>query len=141
MFSHAFDQIAIRLTSIRPLNTISFPAVRISNVLNRFRIQTYNDRVGKITETEFDRICRGLAEDRDVIIKHNPIGSPAETLLWMLVSCLVSYLSLEEIETPCFTGRPDEAAYRDAIRSIVERKGMPSFDVAPHLDALVNNAN
>jgi len=59
-----------------------------------------------ISESEFARICEGLKEDRKSIIQHNPIGSDEEILLWMLLSSLVIYLSLTEIETPCFSGTP-----------------------------------
>ena len=58
----------------------------------------------KISEKEFARLCEGIYEDREKIWKHNPIGAIDETLLWMLLSVLNSYLSLSEIETPCFTG-------------------------------------
>ena len=49
-----------------------------------------------ISEAEFARICDGINEDRESIIKHNPIGPPDEILLWMLLSCLISYLNLSE---------------------------------------------
>ena len=89
-----------------------------------------------INEAEFERIVSGIIEDREAIIKHNPIGTPSETLLWMLMSCLVSYLSLEEIDTPCFTGRPDEETYKNAIRFILEKRKAVDFDPEPHLAKL-----
>ena len=89
-----------------------------------------------ITESEVSRIIDGLVEDRESIIKHNPIGSAEETLLWMLMSCLVSYLSLDDTETPCFTGRPDEETYKTAIRFILENRRVGDFDVEPYLDKL-----
>ena len=49
-----------------------------------------------ISETRFAEICDGIRADRDVIIKHNPIGTEDEILLWMLLSCLISYLSLAD---------------------------------------------
>ena len=76
-------------------------------------------QISRISESEFARIVTGVAEDRESIIKHNPIGTPEETLLWMLLSSLVVYLSLEEIETPCFPGKSDAKAYREAIRFIL----------------------
>ncbi|HYP50901.1 MAG TPA: hypothetical protein VEQ34_08165, partial [Pyrinomonadaceae bacterium] len=69
----------------------------------------------KITEKEFARICAGIDEDSESIFRHNPIGTREETLLWMLLSVLISYLSLSEIETPCFTGKPTAETYRQAI--------------------------
>ena len=89
-----------------------------------------------ISEFEFVRIVDGIEEDRDLIIRHNPIGTPAETLLWMLMSCLVSFLSLSDNETPCFTGRPDAETYKEAIRFILRNQADPQFDPEPALDRL-----
>ena len=94
--------------------------------------------MGNISESEFERICAGIVEDRDKIIKHNPIGPDGEVLLWMLLSCLNSYLSLSEMEMPCFTGRPDENTYRDAIIFILRGRMEREFDPVPHIDRLVN---
>jgi hypothetical protein len=91
----------------------------------------------KITETEFTRICEGIYADRETIFEHNPIGTRAEVLLWMLLSCLNSYLSLTEIETPCFTGIPNESTYRDAILFILRDRRKSDFDVSRYLDKLI----
>jgi len=90
----------------------------------------------RITESEFARIVSGIVADRASIIKHNPIGTPEETLLWMLMSSLVMYLSLDDAETPCFTGRPDEETYRTAIRFILAKRKAEDFDADPYLDKL-----
>lgn len=97
--------------------------------------------MGKISEIEFRWLCEGLAADRETIIKHNPIGSDAEILLWMLLSCLNSYLSLTEQETPCFTGVPDKNTYREAIRFVLQGRTDGGFDPEPYLDRLVGNDN
>jgi hypothetical protein len=89
-----------------------------------------------ISEAEFRRIVDGIYDDRELIIKHNPIGTRSETLLWMLLSCLVSYLSLTDAETPCFTGRPDAETYREAIGFIVKGHAIEEFDAEPHLAKL-----
>ena len=87
-----------------------------------------------IRENEFERICSGILDDRDVIIRHNPLGTREEILLWMLLSCLVSYLSLSDIETPCFTGTPDASTYREAILFILRGHTAEAFDAAAYLD-------
>lgn len=94
-----------------------------------------------ISEDEFARIVRGIAEDRDSIIKHNPIGPPDEILLWMLLSCLISYLNLEEIESPCFHGKPDAKTYRDAVCFVLEKRRVEDFDPNPYLNELVLSVN
>jgi len=86
-----------------------------------------------ITEAEFARIAEGIFEDRESIVRHNPIGSPEETLLWMLMSALTMYLSLSEIETPCFTGRPDAETYRNAIIFILNGRMAEEFDPEQYL--------
>ncbi|MGH9948717.1 MAG: hypothetical protein ACRD6X_16205 [Pyrinomonadaceae bacterium] len=82
----------------------------------------------KISEAEFDRICEEIRVDREMIIRHNPIGTAEETLLWMLLNVLGSYLSLEESETPCFTGIPDAATYRKAIDFVLTGRKAGDFD-------------
>ena len=92
--------------------------------------------MGTISKAEFNRISEGIFDDRELITKHNPIGTGEETLLWMLLSCLVSYLSLTDTETPCFTGRPGAETYREAIRYIVRNHSADDFDVEPMLAKL-----
>lgn len=91
----------------------------------------------KISENEFARICRGIRQDRETICRHNPVGSPDEILLWMLLSCLISYLSLSELETPCFSGVPTAQTYRDAIHFVLKEKISEDFDVENYLRELV----
>lgn len=91
----------------------------------------------KISEKEFARICRGIYEDREIICRHNPVGTREEILLWMLISCLVSYLSLSEIETPCFTGKPDAETYRTAVLYILKDRTAENFDAEKYLDELI----
>lgn len=91
----------------------------------------------RITEKEFERICDGLRDDRELIIKHNPIGSDEEILLWMLLSVLISYLSLSEMETPCFTGKATAETYREAIRFILNERRENDFDPEPVLDRML----
>lgn len=92
-----------------------------------------------ISEAEFARICDGINEDRDSIFRHNPIGTQHETLLWMLLSALIVYLSLPEIETPCFNGMPTAQTYRDAILFVLKERMNPKFDAEKYLNQLGEN--
>lgn len=87
----------------------------------------------KITEEEFAGIVRGVYDDRESICRHNPIGSTEETLLWMTMCCLGSYLSLSDVETPCFPSKPDAETYRNAIGFILTGRMVESFDHMKHL--------
>ena len=91
----------------------------------------------EITEAELRKIVDGIFEDRESIVHHNPIGTEEETLLWMLMSSLVVYLSLNEMETPCFTGRPDANTYKDAIEFILRGRKADEFDAGPLIDKLL----
>ena len=90
----------------------------------------------KISESEFAHICNGIIEDNESIVKHNPIGTREEILLWMLLSCLISYLNLTEIETPCFNGKPDATTYRDAILFVLSERRLKDFSVDGYLNEL-----
>ena len=94
--------------------------------------------MAKISEQEFERICRGIKEDREAIWKHNPIGTQEEILLWMLLSCLVSYLSLTDIDTPCFSGKPNAETYRSAILFVLKDRKNENFDERKYLANLVS---
>ncbi len=90
-----------------------------------------------ISEAEFRKICEGIYEDREIIYKYNPIGTREETLFWMLLSCLISYLSLSEIEMPCFTGKPDAETYRKAILFILKDRKSGNFEAEKYLNELI----
>jgi hypothetical protein len=90
----------------------------------------------RITPTELEKIVDGIISDRESIVRHNPIGTPDEILFWMLLSALVIYLNLSEIESPCFTGRPDMATYRTAIEFVLKDRLTDEFDVGGLLDKL-----
>ena len=89
------------------------------------------------SEQEFARLCEGIYEDREKIWKHNPIGAMDETLLWMLLSVLNSYLSLSDIETPCFTGLPTVETYHQAILFVINDRKIDNFDAETYLEKLV----
>lgn len=93
--------------------------------------------MSQINEEEFARLCKGIYEDGDIIYKHNPIGTRDETLLWMLLSVLISYLSLSEQETPCFTGMPTAETYRTAISFVLRERMNPPFTEEKYLDELI----
>lgn len=93
-----------------------------------------------ISEAKFAEICEGIRADREIIIKHNPLGTDEEILLWMLLSCLISFLSLEENETPCFTGRPDAETYRNAVRFVLNGRVESTFDIDGYLDEMTEKA-
>jgi hypothetical protein len=97
--------------------------------------------MSKISEKEFARLCEDIYKDRELICKHNPIGTRGEILLWMLLCCLISYLSLTEIETPCFTGKPDAETYRNAILFVLENRKSGNFEPEIYLNKLLEETD
>jgi hypothetical protein len=93
----------------------------------------------KISEKEFARICAGIYEDREAICRHNPIGTQEETLLWMLLCCLNSYLSLSENEVPCFNGKPNAETYKTAILFVLKNRVTGKFEVEKYLNKMLGN--
>ena len=91
-----------------------------------------------LTEAKFAEICDGIYKDRAKIIKHNPIGTDDEILLWMLLSVLVSYLSLSEMETPCFTGKPDADTYRSAVLFVLNDRREGDFNADKYLEKMLS---
>jgi hypothetical protein len=92
----------------------------------------------KISEQELQKLCDDIRNDREEIVKHNPIGSHQEILLWMLLNCLVVYLSLADNEMPCFRGKPDAETYRAAILSILTNRQLGDFHPEPIISAMLN---
>lgn len=90
----------------------------------------------KIAEKEFKKICADLRAESDIIYKHNPIGSKEETLLWMLLSILISWLSLDEKEIPCFPNEINAETYRSAILFVLENRRAENFAAEIYLQEL-----
>jgi hypothetical protein len=90
----------------------------------------------RISEQEFERIVNGIYDDRAIILQYNPIGTPEETLLWMLLGCLISYLNLSEQETPCFPGKPNAETYHAAILFVLNGRIESKFEPNIYLKKL-----
>ncbi len=101
------------------------------------RLFDVRGNVVRISEAEFKRIVDGIYDEQEVIFRHNPIGTREETLLWMLMSVLISYLSLSEQETPCFPGAPTAETYREAILFVL--RGRADFEPETYLDEFIKN--
>jgi hypothetical protein len=91
----------------------------------------------KISEAEFARICEQIYLDREQIYGFNPSVSHEEVLLWMLLTCLINYLSLSETEIPCFPGVPDAKVYQQAISHVLQARMEPLFEPTKYLDKLL----
>lgn len=90
----------------------------------------------KISENEFARICEQIYLDRQQIYEFNSNAAPEEVLLWMLLACLISYLSLSDAETPCFPGAPTADVYRQAILHVLQGRTETFFETDKYLNKL-----
>ena len=117
-------------------NTVFVLGVSDVNTLAFASIYALMGKMTTITRGEFESICAGIYNDREAILRHNPMGTHEETLLWMLLNCLTSYMSLSETETPCFTGMPDAKTYREAILFVLKARNSQDFDAERCIDKL-----
>lgn len=65
------------------------------------------------------------------------MGTDEEILLWMLLACLTSYLSLSDADVPCFTNRPNAETYRHAIAMVMRARMTEDFEVDTYLNKVV----
>jgi hypothetical protein len=91
-----------------------------------------------ISAGEFEKLCQDIYDDRWQIYSFNPNASRREALLWMLLGCLVSLLSVPVLDQPSVYGgsRPDP--YADAICELLLHRADPVFDPRIYLDQLSN---
>jgi hypothetical protein len=89
-----------------------------------------------ISETEFVRLCDGLYADRQQIYEFNPNAGKREALLWMLVGCLMSLLSISDLEQQSTGVEPNSDSYANTILEILRGRTRPPFDPQTHLAKL-----
>ena len=90
-----------------------------------------------ISEQEFGRIVEQIWLDREKIYQFNVNAPHNEVLLWMLLSCLISYLNLSDAETPCFPGAPTAETYRQAILHVLRERQESPFAPDKYLNILM----
>lgn len=86
-----------------------------------------------ISEKDFKKLCDDIYADRFEIYEFNPNVSRREALLWMLLGCLVSLLSIPILEQPSVYGGSSADPYGDAIREVVLAHAQPGFDPGEYL--------
>lgn len=89
-----------------------------------------------ISEAEFAKLCDEIYADRHQIYEFNPSASRREALLWMLLGCLISLLSVPDSEQQSFYEPSSHDPYVDAICAILQNRMRPPFDPQAHLAEL-----
>jgi hypothetical protein len=90
-----------------------------------------------ISEAEFIKLCDDLYNDRQRIYQFNPSAGKRDALLWMLLGCLMSLLSVAAPpDEGGADGSPVSDAYADAVKAILRGHMRPPFDPQVHLAEL-----
>ena len=89
-----------------------------------------------ISEQEFKKLCDDAYADRFQIYAFNPNVSRREALLWMILGCLLSLLSVPILEQPSAYGSTSDDPYGDAIREVLKDRMRPNFDPQTYLGEL-----
>lgn len=89
-----------------------------------------------ISEAEFVRLCQDVYADRYQIYQFNPGAGRRGALLWMLLGCLMSLLSIPDTEHPSPYDNGSSEPYVDAICEILQNRMRTPFDPRTHLAEL-----
>ena len=89
-----------------------------------------------ISEEQFRKLCEDVYTDRDLIYSYIPGLSQRDALLWMLLGCMVSLLSVPAHEQPnVYTGESEDP-YGDAICQFLQARAQTAFNPRPYLEEL-----
>ena len=98
--------------------------------------QVAKEAVETISESEFKRVCDDVYRDRLEIYEFNPGASHNDAVLWMLLGCLISLLSVTDDELQSLAASSNSETYGDVIRELLSTRAAPPFDPHPFLDEL-----
>lgn len=96
--------------------------------------------VETISEDEFRRVCAEIYRDRFEIYSFRPDATEREALLWMLLGCLISLLSISHDELSSLADPSSEDLYGDAIHKLLQSRAEPLFDSRAIVEELLKKA-
>lgn len=96
--------------------------------------------VETISEGEFKNLCDEIYRDRLEIYSFRPGAKPDEALLWMLLGCLISLLSVTDAELQALAQPSSPDPYRDAVFNLLHGRAAPPFDARPYVEELLKGA-
>jgi hypothetical protein len=94
-------------------------------------------KAGTISEGEFQRLCDELYKDRLEIYSFRPDTNRSEAILWMLLGCLISLLSVTDAELQALAGESTLNPYTDAICKLLQARAASPFDARPCIEELL----
>ncbi|HEY0323302.1 MAG TPA: hypothetical protein VGC66_20260 [Pyrinomonadaceae bacterium] len=92
---------------------------------------TARGRGETISESEFQRLCDEIYRDRFEIYAFNPNTTKREALLWMILGCLISLLSITDAELQSLADSSSLDPYGDAICNLLRERAAPPFAPQP----------
>lgn len=95
-----------------------------------------NPKAGKISEGEFKRVCDEIYKDRFEIYRFRPGTSRSEAILWMLLGCLISLLSVTDAELQALVDESTSNPYSDAICKLLQARAGKPFDARQYIEEL-----
>lgn len=95
--------------------------------------------VETISEDEFKRVCDEIYRDRFEIYGFRPEARPREAVLWMLLGCLISLLSVSHDELSSLAEASSKDMYADAIFKLLQTRAAPPFDARPLVEELLKS--
>lgn len=93
--------------------------------------------VETISEDEFKRVCEEIYRDRLEIYSFRPGTSRSEAILWMLLGCLISLLSITDAELQALANSSSADPYGDAVCNLMQARAEPHFDARPIVEELL----
>ncbi|MDX6692772.1 MAG: hypothetical protein QOF02_375 [Blastocatellia bacterium] len=89
-----------------------------------------------ITEQEFIKLCDELYADRHQLYAFNPNIARREAVLWMLLGCLLSLLSIPDAEQSGLLNGASADPYAAAVSELLRTRMRPPFEPQVHLAEL-----
>ena len=93
-----------------------------------------------ISREEFEKLCDEIYRDRLEIYEFNPGATHREALLWMLLGCLISLLSISDDELEALVDSSGSGDYEDVVCQLLRERADPFFDPRPHVGELLKRA-
>jgi hypothetical protein len=93
-----------------------------------------------ISEEKFRALCEEVYRDRAEIYGFHPGAGRSEALLWMLLGCLISLLSVDEVEMEAVADSSGKYLYLEAVCALLEKRTEPHFNPRPYLEELAQRA-
>lgn len=88
----------------------------------------------KISEQQFAKLCEDVYLDREQIYAYNPNMNRVDCLEWMVLGCLIAFLSIEISDESDKLETSTEHPYGEIICKLLENRMTKPFDAKFYLN-------